>query len=131
MIMNSITTFVKKNKLLFTGLIVSIIYIILYVIFKEKINGCNIKSLMEVFYDLFLAYCASLIFYIIQVYIPMIEKEKKVRYDFLECLYDIHFYFNKSKEKVELVKSKMEVYPEKTDMLNEGNLKNLMIYLTK
>lgn len=123
--MKSIKTFIKRNKVLVTGLMISIVYIFIFVILKINIKDYDdIKLIMDVFYNLALAYCASLIFYIIQVYVPMVKNEKKVIDDLFSCLNDIYFYYIEAKKVIEEINCIVDTY-KVVSCMPEKNIKKL------
>lgn len=89
-----ISTFIKRNMSLFYGLVISFIYIIIYAVCKIKIDKhYSLMLVLNIVYNITLSYIAGFIFYIFQVYIPDVKKEKRIKkemftyYNYLYCEY--------------------------------------------
>lgn len=90
-ILNKIKKFYVHNKALSLLGILSLIISILYIIsidWPEWYYGLG--NVFELIYNLSLAYLGSLIFYIIQVYIPDTKRKKGIRIKIFKYLFSIH-----------------------------------------
>lgn len=126
--MNKLKRFYAHNKELSLLGILSLVVSILYIIsidWPEWYYGLG--NIFEVIYNLCLAYLGSLIFYIIQVYIPDVKRKKEIRRKLFRYLFSIHcevYSLSGNLETLEVCLKFSYNYEEFIGLSNRSMLKN-------